>query len=397
MVYLSGTRANNVGDEAEEYYEDEFEHLVYDMRHADDADHVLYYLGEFREFHEHFVFPLTPERVGELRRVLIREFGEGVLVLFKLVFNYQVMEEWEALIERERYGTFHKVVVEIKRFKSMHVLKSWAIKRMQRILWDKCPPDPRHAELLYAFQEVFPVIAGGFHLVEDELYQVIVDGLTVGHLGHVGALEEVMEAFETIKSECNFDRSRLEKLKDELDRECSVSRFHYTMYIEAFQRVFPEVNHGYRVDRGFHALTDAMEDFVHEMNYMEYPDILRLLKRFRGRHVLTELDAGRFKAILAAEMKDDVEIKYAFQRVYPDLRVWDRVYSEEDLCDSTVSRLTKLGKEEVIELMEELKNECDFNEGIGRKLREALVRNRRLHRRHAEFMAAFGKVFGGRV
>ena len=36
MVYLSGTRANNVGDEAEEYYEDEFEHLVYDMRHADD-------------------------------------------------------------------------------------------------------------------------------------------------------------------------------------------------------------------------------------------------------------------------------------------------------------------------------------------------------------------------
>jgi hypothetical protein len=295
MVYLSGTRANNLGDEAEEYYEKEFEFLVYDMRHADDADHMLYYLGEFREFHEHHVFPPTPERVRELRRVLIREFGEGVLVLFKLVFNYQVMEEWEALIEREKYGTFHKLVVEIKRFKSMHVLKSWAIKRMQRILWDKCPPDPRHAELLYAFQEVFPVIAGGFHLVEDELYQVIVDGRTIGH---VGALEEVMEAFETIKMECNFDTSRLEKLKDELDRGCSASRFHYTLFIEAFQRVFPEVNHCYRVDRGFHELTDAMEMFAHEIKYMEYPDILRLLKRFRERYVLTELDAGRFKVIL---------------------------------------------------------------------------------------------------
>jgi hypothetical protein len=136
---------------------------------------------------------------------------------------------------------------------------------------------------------------------------------------------------------------------------------------------------------------------VHEIQYMEYPDILRLLKRFRERYVLTELDARRFKVILAAEMADDVDTMYAFQKVFPDLKVWDRLYSEEDLCDSIVFRLRKLGKEEVIELMEQLKNECDFNEGSVRNLREALKRNRRLHHRHAEFMAAFWKVFGRRV
>jgi hypothetical protein len=270
MVYLSGGRGATVVDNGDAYYEREFDVLADRMRHALNDDMRYYYLGKFKEEHQHALYVLTAERMERLRLRLIREVGPGVIRMVDDVFPDELVVEIQWLVNDMANDTFDVIVQRMVSFKRKHNLRGDDALRFQEVLYDRYPPDERcseeflrymqrllefthlphflrYHEFAYAFQEVFPEVREGHRLDSSEFYQWISKLLVLYNR------REVIDVFTCLKTECHFNKERAGRLRAALERMYGGMDFlpsymwqpkfehkRFAEFMEAFEAVFPD-------------------------------------------------------------------------------------------------------------------------------------------------------------
>jgi hypothetical protein len=401
MVYLSGMRGANVVDEGDEYYERAFDELARDMLHAKDNDEREFCLHLFKKKHQHDLHKLTNERLRDLRKLLIRELGPPVIDMFDVTFP-TLTDEINHFLTSIFTNPYYKLVKRMKKFKREHISTLSEAKQMQGILQRRYPPhEDLHAELTYAFQEVFPEVPGGIRLNPDDLYPLMVNQFRTYNK------RTARKYFEGLKKYCEFGTDRIIKLKEALDKRYGKDKD----FLTVFQKVFPEVRHGH-----VWGYEEDVETLALSLQYCDFPHMVDRIKRFVEEvrrnnggtmpepmivHLKRDLDR-----MYPVECNEHVDVMQAFQEEFPDVRFGLRVQTMTMHEYMAVLLKYCKGRPRVSQLLLSFSEYLDANPDLFRpfeveELRKAVENVMRSDERKrnevlSEMVNRFGEIAGGR-